>query len=216
LKPHATILTNRSITEDNETTHPVVGFPMADLPLSVSERKRLIQMIARRGAVDTYNHQRNFVENCGLELISERLPYGETPGNFAQILIRESQQAGMIGNPPEHALRQVLQYVREELMKGHPDELPFIDTLLGRSLPESNPSSQPLRPQTAPSLKVASLGTKATTTTPLKSPSPLATRLPKLLHLRRNFPSFYWMCGGTARQSCYSFWEGRQDGSWMR
>lgn len=151
---------------------------MADLPLSVSERKRLIQMIARRGAVDTYDRQRNFVENCGLDLISERLRYGETPGNFAQMLIRECQQAGIIGTPPDHALRQVLQYVREELVEGHPDELLFIDTLLGRSLPENTPSSQPPRPQTAPPLKVTSLGTKATTTTPLKTPSPLATRLP--------------------------------------
>lgn len=151
---------------------------MADLPLSVSERKRLIQIIARRGAVDTYDRQRNFVENCGLDLISDRLRYGETPDNFAQMLIRESQQAGMIGNPTDHALRQVLQYVREELVAGHPDELLFIDTLLGRSIAESIPLSQSPRPQTAPSLKVASLGTKATTTTPLKTPSLLATRLP--------------------------------------
>lgn len=151
---------------------------MADFPLSVSERKRLIQLIARRGAVDSYDRQRNFVENCGLDLISERFRYGDTPGNFAQTLIRESQQAGMIGTPPNHALRQILEYVREELVAGHPDESQFIDTLLGRTLPASTPPSQPLPPQSAPSLKLASLGTKATTTIPLKSPSPLATPLP--------------------------------------
>lgn len=89
---------------------------MAELPLSVSERKRLVQMIARRGSVDTYDRQRNFVENCGLDSISERLRYGDTPGNFAQMLIRESQHVGIIGNPPDHALRHVLQYVREELV----------------------------------------------------------------------------------------------------
>jgi formylglycine-generating enzyme required for sulfatase activity len=130
---------------------------MAQVTLTTAQRKRLVALIAERGGVHTELGQLNLLENAGLRAFTVRVSIGEDAQTFSQEVVRVLQDHGTLEATGQPALVSLLREMRE-LVRGHEEELAFIEGLLapydrGSTAPAGPPSavtSVPTAPERPP------------------------------------------------------------------
>lgn len=102
---------------------------MSQIALSNAQRKRLVALIAERSDVHTGLSRLNLLENSGLRVFIPRLNMDSDAQTFSQQVVRVLHEHGTLAATGQPALVSLLRELRE-MVRGHENELAFVDVLL--------------------------------------------------------------------------------------
>ena len=102
---------------------------MDQVPLTTTQRNRLVGLVALRGGVETPLDRVNLLDRTGLSDFIGKLTLDATPAAFARQLVRVLDNEGQ---PPAFPQPVLLVLVRElrQLCAGHKDEAAFLDAVI--------------------------------------------------------------------------------------
>ena len=99
------------------------------VPHTTEQRRRLVALLAQRAGVLTTPQRQILLEDAGLDRFAGQLTFDSDAEGFAAELVRELQQVGLLDETGDAALVSLLRVLRERV-RGHPDEVAQLDTLL--------------------------------------------------------------------------------------
>ncbi len=127
---------------------------MAKVDLTKEQRAHLINIIAQYGDIGTPSNRQNFLENTGLsDATPERISTINVDGNardFAQELVRKCQMWGTLTQTQQPALLLVIQYLCDDVVRGHEQEREFLNGLLAPFTAKMQVTTDVLPPHITP------------------------------------------------------------------